>query len=61
MNCLLKDLLSRYPEYADFIHEVWGDEDYFGDLGTDEEMFYNIEIDVERRIAESEAREARDD
>ena len=59
MNRFLKELLSRYPEYADFIHEVWGDEDYFGDLGTDEEMSYNIEIDIERRIVENEARETK--
>jgi len=61
MNCFLKELLERYPEYADFIKDAWGNEDYFGDEKTDEEMHYNIEIAVERMIAETKAEEVCND
>jgi len=51
----LKELLEKYPDYTDFIKDAWGDEDYYGDKKIDEEMYYNIEIAVERMILEGEA------
>lgn len=54
MHPFLKELLQKYPDYTDFIKDAWGDEDYYGDKKTAEEMYYNIEIAVQRMISKGE-------